>query len=63
MCSGIARWYKPEDLTGKQVVLVANLKPAVLCGVESQGMILAADDGENVKVLFVDGVAPGSKIR
>ena len=63
VCSGIARWYKPEDLTGKQVVLVANLKPAVLCGVESQGMILAADDGENVKVLFVDGVAPGSKIR
>ena len=48
---------------GPLVILVANLKPAVLCGVESQGMILAADDGENVKVLFVDGVAPGSKIR
>lgn len=37
VCSGIARWYKPEDLTGKQVVLVANLKPAVLCGVEEPG--------------------------
>ena len=45
------------------MILVANLKPAVLCGVESQGMILAADDGGDVKVLFVDGVAPGSKIR
>lgn len=63
VCSGIAKWYAPEDLKGRSVILVANLKPAVLCGVESQGMILAADDGENVKVLFVDGVAPGSKIR
>ena len=63
VCSGIAKWYAPEDLKGRSVILVANLKPAVLCGVESQGMILAADDGEDVKVLFVDGVAPGSKIR
>lgn len=57
VCSGIAKWYAPEDLKGRSVILVANLKPAVLCGVESQGMILAADDGEDVKVLFVDGVA------
>ena len=63
VCSGIAKWYTPEDLKGKRVILVANLKPAVLCGVESQGMILAADEGENVRVLFVDGIAPGSKIR
>lgn len=63
VCSGIAKWYAPADLTGKRVVLVSNLKPAVLCGVESQGMILAADDGDDVRVLFVDGVAPGSKVR
>lgn len=63
VCSGIANWYKPDDLKGKSVILVSNLKPAVLCGVESQGMILAADDGDNVKVIFVDGITPGSRIR
>ena len=53
--SGIAPWYKPEDLIGKKVVVVANLKPAKLCGEESCGMILAADvDDKTVKVLFVD---------
>ncbi|MBQ1504798.1 MAG: methionine--tRNA ligase, partial [Oscillospiraceae bacterium] len=62
--SGIAPWYKPEDLIGRDVVIVANLKPATLCGVESQGMILAADAGENdVRVVFVDGVDSGSKVR
>ena len=64
VCSGIAAWYTPDDLKGRSVVVVANLKPAVLCGVESQGMILAADAGENdVRVLFVDGIAPGAKVR
>ena len=63
VASGIAKYYTPDELIGKTVVLVANLKPAVLCGVESNGMILAADDGENVKVLFLDGIAPGSVIR
>ena len=64
VASGIAKWYKPEDLIGRSVVIVANLKPAVLCGVESQGMILAADAGEDdVRVIFVDGIAPGSKIH
>lgn len=63
VASGIAKYYKPEDLIGKSIVLVANLKPAVLCGVESQGMILAADCGDDVKVLFVDGIEPGSKVR
>ena len=63
VCSGIAPWYTPEQLTGKRVVLVSNLKLATLCGVQSCGMILAADDGEDVKVLFVDGVAPGSRVR
>jgi methionyl-tRNA synthetase len=64
VASGIAQWYAPEDLVGKSVVLVANLKPAVLCGIESQGMILAADCAENdVKVVFVDGMPAGAKIR
>ncbi len=68
VASGIAKWYTPDDLIGRRVVLVANLKPAVLCGVESQGMILAATDHtaegeEDVKVLFVDGMTPGSAIH
>lgn len=64
VASGIAKFYKPEELIGKSIVLVANLKPAVLCGVESNGMILAADGGDgSIKVIFVDGVEPGSRIR
>ena len=63
VASGIARYYKPEELEGRSVIVVSNLKPAVLCGVESNGMILAADDGENVSVIFADGVKPGSKVR
>lgn len=64
VASGIAKYYKPEELVGKHIVLVSNLKPAVLCGVESQGMILAADCSDNdVKVIFVDGIPAGCKIR
>lgn len=64
VASGIAKWYKPEDLIGHTVIVVANLKPAKLCGVESQGMILAADCADDdVKVVFIDGVPAGSKIR
>ena len=65
VASGIAPWYKPEDLIGKKVVLVANLKPAKLCGVESCGMILAADCAEDdVQVVFVDSSMPnGARIR
>ncbi len=64
VASGIAKWYKPEDLIGKSIIVVSNLKPAVLCGVESQGMILAADcSEEDVKVIFVDGIPAGSKVR
>ena len=62
VASGIAKYYTPEEMTGHTVILVANLKPAVLCGVESCGMILAATDNDSVKVLFADGIAPGSKI-
>lgn len=62
--SGIAQYYKPEDLIGKTVQLIANLKPAKLCGVESFGMICAADTPDGVKVIFVDDSIPaGSKIR
>lgn len=65
VASGIAKWYSPDDLIGKKLVLVANLKPAVLCGVESQGMILAADcSADDVKVVFVDPSMPnGARIR
>lgn len=63
--SGIAPWYAPEDLIGKKIVLVANLKPAKLCGVESCGMICAADGADGaVKVLFADESLPcGAKVR
>lgn len=64
VASGIAPWYQPEDLVGKTVIVVANLKPATLCGVESNGMILAAESQENdVKVIFLEDVPAGSKIR
>lgn len=65
VASGIAKWYMPDELVGKKVIVVSNLKPATLCGVESQGMILAADAGEDdVKVVFLDSSIPnGSKIR
>ncbi|MDE5946918.1 MAG: methionine--tRNA ligase [Oscillospiraceae bacterium] len=62
--SGIAEYYKPEDLIGKKVQIVANLKPVKLCGVESNGMICACDTPEGVKVIFIDDDVPaGSKIR
>ncbi len=53
-----------NDLVGRSVVVVSNLKPATLCGVASQGMILAADAAEDdVRVIFVDGVPAGAKIH
>ena len=61
--SGIAKWYAPEDLIGKKVIVVANLAPAKLCGVESNGMIVAASVGEDAKVIFVEKDIPnGSKL-
>ncbi len=67
VCSGIALWYTPDELVGRKIILVANLKPAKLCGVESAGMILAAtetaaDGTESAKVIFVDEMTPGSQI-
>ena len=52
--AGLQKYYKPEELIGKKVVMVANLKKAKLKGIESEGMLLAAGDGETVKVLIVD---------
>ena len=51
--SGIKNWYQPADLIGKTVVLVANLKPVTLCGVDSHGMILCASDPEDKALAFV----------
>ncbi len=62
VASGIAKFYKPDELIGRKIILVSNLKPAKLCGVESCGMILAATCGEEVKVIFVDDMETGSKI-
>lgn len=62
--SGIAKWYKPEDMVGKTVVVVANLAPAKLRGEESCGMLLAADVGDEAKVVFLsDDIPAGAKIR
>ncbi len=63
VASGIADYYTPDDLIGKKIVLVANLKPAKLCGVESNGMILASSYKDDVRVIFVDDeTKTGSRI-
>jgi methionyl-tRNA synthetase len=58
--SGIAKFYEPEDLIGKKVVIVANLAPATLCGVESRGMLLASGE-EQVRVIFLDPETPNGE--
>jgi methionyl-tRNA synthetase len=64
LVAGIRTHYAPEELIGKQIVVVANLQPAVLRGVESQGMLLAASDGERVVVLSPEKpIAAGSQVR
>ncbi len=61
--AGIAEYYQPEDLPGRRVIIVANLKPAKLMGVPSQGMVLAAKDGDRLVLSTVsDEVAPGSRV-
>ena len=63
ICAGIRNHYNPEDLVGKQIVVVANLETAKLRGLESQGMLLAASDEGRVIVLTPEKpVAPGAKI-
>jgi len=63
--AGIAEKYAPETLVGKQIVVVANLKPATIRGVESRGMLLAAEDasGQATIVTFEEPVQPGAKVR
>ena len=65
ICAGLKEYYTPEQMVGKTVVFVANLKPRPLRGVNSEGMMLAADDGEgNVKLVTVDGdISTGSQVR
>ena len=61
--AGIAEHYKPEELVGKLIVVVANLKPAKLMGIESQGMLLAAKSGDTLRLLTVDGeITSGAKV-
>lgn len=63
VCSGLKKYYKAEELLGKKVVLVANLKPARLAGVESNGMILCAEEGDKVKLVTPLGDMPaGAKV-
>lgn len=62
--AGIGKRYEPDQLIGRQVVIVANLKPAKLMGVESQGMILAAGDHEvGGLVTILEEVDPGTKVK
>ena len=61
--TGIAEHYQPQDLLGRSVVVVCNLKPARIFGIESQGMVLTAEDDDNLSVLTVEGkVDPGSPV-
>ncbi|HZZ43599.1 MAG TPA: methionine--tRNA ligase subunit beta [Tepidisphaeraceae bacterium] len=64
ICAGLKAFYQPEQLVGKQIVVVANLAPRTMRGEVSQGMLLAATDASG-KVIFVapsEGVTPGSKV-
>ena len=62
--SGIAKWYKPEEMVGKKVLVVCNLKPVTLRGVESQGMILCAEDENgNLEAVTVDKVEDGAEVH
>ncbi len=62
--AGLAGYYEPEELVGKQIAILANLKPAKLFGIESKGMLLAAVDGEKVSLLVSDKeVSPGTRVE
>ncbi|EKE08385.1 MAG: hypothetical protein ACD_17C00195G0002, partial [uncultured bacterium] len=60
--SGISLHYKPEDLIGKKVVVVANLQPTKIMGIESAGMILAASIGDQLELPYIQCLPPGSKV-
>jgi methionyl-tRNA synthetase len=64
--SGIAEWYTPEELIGRRIIIVANLAPRKMRGLESHGMLLAASEGENGKPMlatFAEDVAPGTRLK
>lgn len=61
--AGVKQWYKPEDLKGKQVIVVANLEPRMMMGLESQGMVLCADGKKPIFLKPSQKVPPGTKIR
>lgn len=62
--AGVKHWYKPDDFIGKQVVVIANLEPKIMMGLESQGMMLAADTEDGPVFLTVPKkVPPGTKVR
>lgn len=61
--AGIGQSYQPEGLIGRQIVVVANLKPAMLMGVESQGMLLAAHDTSQLQIVAIQGIEPGSVVK
>lgn len=65
LVAGMASYYTPEELVGKSVIVLANLKPAKLCGVESNGMMLAADDGGAIVAALMPDkeIKSGSRIR
>ena len=64
MVAGIADVYSPEDLTGKKITVIVNLKPAVIRGIESQGMLLAAEIDDKATISFFDKEVPtGAKVR
>ena len=64
IASSIRPWYSPEELVGRHIIIVANLKPAVFRGVESHGMLLACDNTEDdCKLIFADDCTPGRKVR
>jgi methionyl-tRNA synthetase (EC 6.1.1.10) len=64
LVAGIAKYYKLEDLIGKEIVVVANLEPKKLMGIESQGMLLAANvDGKPVILIPEKEVPPGTKVK
>lgn len=63
LVAGIGKNYSPEDLIEKEIIVLANLEPKVLFGIESQGMLLAAEDGDTISLLMPDKeVKPGSRV-
>lgn len=61
--AGIQKWYMPEDLVGRTIIVAANLEPRTFMGLESQGMLLAADGEKPIPLTTFEEVEPGAKIR